>query len=188
MEDSIVWTLMPNGEYSMSSAYNAQFFGATNTCMNKMVWKAWAPPKLKFFAWLTTQNRIWTTDRLEKRGWNNCGLCQLCKQTQESATHLFAHCRFTKRLWGMVKEWLGLPSIRVHEWSGELSIDEWWSSMSYKASLIRKAMTSLTMLVSWTIWKERNARVLSAPPPILLEIIKSEAKLWIAVGLSICDL
>jgi hypothetical protein len=47
----------------------------------------------------------------------------------------------------MVKEWLGLPSIWVHEWSGELSIDEWWSSMSYKASLIRKVMTSLTMLL-----------------------------------------
>jgi hypothetical protein len=57
--------------------------------------------------------------------------------------------------------------------------------MSYKASSNRKAMTSLTMLVSWTIWKERNARVFqnkSAPPPILLEIIKNEAKLWVAAG------
>jgi hypothetical protein len=51
----------------------------------------------------------------------------------------------------------------------------------------RKAMASLTMLVTWTIWKERNARVFnhkSAPPPptILLDIIKAEAKLWVAAG------
>jgi hypothetical protein len=41
------------------------------------------------------------------------------------------------------------------------------------------------MLVSWTIWKEQNARVFNnkaAPPTILLEIIKSKAKLWSSAG------
>jgi hypothetical protein len=49
----------------------------------------------------------------------------------------------------------------------------------------RKAISSITMLVTWTIWKERNARVFnnkSAPPTILLQIIKDEAKLWSAAG------
>jgi hypothetical protein len=35
------WNLTPNGEYS---AYNAQFFGATVTTFNKLVWKA-PPPE-----------------------------------------------------------------------------------------------------------------------------------------------
>jgi hypothetical protein len=33
-------------------------------------------------------NRLWTADQLEKRGWNNCDICPLCKQTQEMAATL----------------------------------------------------------------------------------------------------
>jgi hypothetical protein len=54
VEDSIVWTLTSSGEYSSSSNYNTQFFRATKSCMSKLVWKAWDPPRIKFFAWLTT--------------------------------------------------------------------------------------------------------------------------------------
>ena len=49
----------------------------------------------------------------------------------------------------------------------------------------RSALASLTLLVSWTIWNERNARVYrhkSAPPPILLNTILEEAKLWVTAG------
>jgi hypothetical protein len=184
-EDNIVWNLSPNGEYSTSSAYKAQFFGATLTCMNEMVWKAWATPKVKFFAWLTIQNRLWTADHLEKRGWDNCGLCPLCKQTQETVAHLLSHCRFTKRVWTLVKEWLGIPSIRVNEWTDNLNIKEWWMMTTFKRAPERKVMSSLVMLTSWIIWKERNAWVFNnkaAPPSILLGYIKSETKMWATVG------
>jgi hypothetical protein len=46
-------------------------------------------------------------------------------------------------------------------------------------------MSFITMLVSWMIWKERNARVFDnkcAPPTILFEIFKNEARLWITIG------
>lgn len=49
----------------------------------------------------------------------------------------------------------------------------------------RKAMASLTMLVSWTVWNERNARIFrhkSAPPPILLNNILTDARLWVTAG------
>jgi hypothetical protein len=121
-----------------------------------------------------------------------------------------------KRLWGMIKEWLGLhlttgnsmyadghmptPTVIYRDrWRnsggreprspavGEknLSIEAWWSKIASKGSPRCKAMASLTMLVSWTVWKERNVRVFnnkSAPPTILLDIIKSETKLWLAMG------
>jgi hypothetical protein len=31
----------------------------TNSCMTSLVWKPWAPPKCKTFAWLIIQNRVW---------------------------------------------------------------------------------------------------------------------------------
>jgi hypothetical protein len=111
IDDSIIWNLTPSGEYSTTSAYNAHFYGATQTNMNKMVWKVWAPPKIKFFAWLAIRNRLWTSDWLERRGWDNCGLCPLCNQHNETAAHLFSHYRYTKRLWGMIRDWLGLTPL-----------------------------------------------------------------------------
>ena len=46
----------------------------------------------------------------------------------------------------------------------------------------REAIASLTMLIGWTIWNERNARVFrnkSTPPPILFNNIKNEAITWV---------
>ena len=74
VEDVIRWNLTPNGSYSAASAYKAQFFGAISSDMKVMVWKVWAPPNVKLFTWTAIQNRLWTADRLARRGWPNCGV------------------------------------------------------------------------------------------------------------------
>jgi hypothetical protein len=43
--------------------------------MPSLAWKPWALPKCKIFALLIIQNRMWTTNRLAIRGWQNFGLC-----------------------------------------------------------------------------------------------------------------
>ena len=73
-DDHISWKLTQSGMYSVSSAYRAQFFGHTGRNPCPLIWKPWAPPKCKFFAWLVMRNRVWTSDRLATRGWprNDC--------------------------------------------------------------------------------------------------------------------
>jgi hypothetical protein len=47
----------------------------------------------------------------------------------------------------------------------------------------RKAVALLTLLVTWKIWNERNARVFNnkqATSTVILEKIKKETKLWVA--------
>ena len=68
VDDEIVWKLSPSGEYTTSSAYKAQLDDSTASKMKPAVWNNWAPPKHKFFAWLIIQDRVWTTDRLQRRG------------------------------------------------------------------------------------------------------------------------
>jgi hypothetical protein len=109
--------------------------------------------KCKNYAWLALQNRLWTADRLEKRGWPNCGLCPLCKQTMKSANHLFVHCRFTRRIWELLKEWIGLHGIHPRQWSG-LSINEWWTMLAAGSTPNRKALASLALLTVWEVWLE----------------------------------
>jgi hypothetical protein len=54
----------------------------------------------------------------------------------------------------MLKHWLGIESIDTTTWTEDLSIDSWWENMSSTNTPNGKAMASLTMLTSWTIWKE----------------------------------
>uniref|UniRef100_A0A8R7QZD5 Reverse transcriptase zinc-binding domain-containing protein n=1 Tax=Triticum urartu TaxID=4572 RepID=A0A8R7QZD5_TRIUA len=65
-DNDIIWKHVNNGIYSAATAYKAQFLGLTLSPMDFMIWKAWAPPKIKLFAWLAIQDRIWTADRLER--------------------------------------------------------------------------------------------------------------------------
>jgi hypothetical protein len=57
-EDKIKWKFQPDGKFTTGSAYHAQFIGSTQTNFKHLIWKVWAPPKCKFFAWLAIQNRI----------------------------------------------------------------------------------------------------------------------------------
>jgi hypothetical protein len=54
--DSISWKLLADRHYSVKSAYLAQFLSSELTNMNWIIWKAWAPPKCKFFSWFAIQN------------------------------------------------------------------------------------------------------------------------------------
>ena len=49
----------------------------------------------------------------------------------------------------------------------------------------RKVVASLTLLVTWEVWNERNARVFnnkSVPSLVLLDKVKNEARLWVLAG------
>uniref|UniRef100_A0A453SE28 Reverse transcriptase zinc-binding domain-containing protein n=1 Tax=Aegilops tauschii subsp. strangulata TaxID=200361 RepID=A0A453SE28_AEGTS len=158
-EDTIIWKHANDGIYTAATAYKAQFLGLTLSPLDRMVWKAWAPPKVKFFAWLAIQDRIWTADRLQRRGWPNCGLCKLCNREQETGAHIFFKCRFTIRIWKSLIERIGLAHIDTSEWHTDESVYEWWDKRTDNRNPNQQALASLTILVSWTIWNERNARV-----------------------------
>jgi hypothetical protein len=184
VEDNIIWKLTENGLYSTASAYKMQFLGLVHSSMSAIVWKAWAPPKVKNHAWLALQNRLSMADRLQKCGWPNSGACPLCKQTTESVDHLFVNCRFTIRIWELLKEWLGLHGIQPRLWS-DLNVKEWWSSLAEGPTPQRKALASLTLLTVWELWKERNARVFwnkHSPMFVIVDKIKGEARLWVLAG------
>jgi hypothetical protein len=55
--DGITWKFSNSGAYTAASAYKAQFEGMTNSYLLDAVWKNWAPPKFKLFAWQILQNR-----------------------------------------------------------------------------------------------------------------------------------
>ena len=111
-EDHIKWKFTASGEYTEASAYKAQFLGNVKVPKAQTIWRAWAPPKCKFFVWLVTHDRVWTSDRLMRRGCPHSPSCPLCRNAPETALHLLAECRYTKRVWNLIAEWLAQPTLR----------------------------------------------------------------------------
>jgi hypothetical protein len=121
---------------------------------------------------------------LRKRGWNNCGLCPFCKQTEESNNHLFFHCHFTVRIWEQLRDWFGILGLHPRQGAG-IDIHDWWSSLVEGTSPHRKGLSSLALLVVWEIWKERNARVFRnklLTSVVIFDLIKAEVRLWVLAG------
>ena len=142
--DQIVWKLSANREYSAKSAYMAQFLGAMDTNLDQLIWKAWAPPKYKIFAWLAYQNRLWTADRLERRGWPNQKKCPLCRHTDESALHLFAQCRYTRRLWDELGASVPAVTANMNSYDTCDGATHWWKVASASTDLSPK--TTITFV------------------------------------------
>lgn len=84
--DKIRWIGGKDGCYSAGSAYKMQFPPAAMTSFKPLIWKAWAPGKVKMFAWLLHHNRLWCNDRLQRRGWPNGYFCPLCLHNLETLT------------------------------------------------------------------------------------------------------
>lgn len=177
-EDTIIWKLTANGVYTTKLAYWLQFIGATRSTFNETIWKCWAPPKCKFFAWLVIQICIWTVDRLQKRGWQNQQLCPLCRVTQESAVHLLTSCRVTCRIWEEIQRWESWD-LRMHDWGRLTSGTDWCHFLLSCTPTSTKNLKSMIILMCWEVWCERNARIFrhhASTTAAIVAKIKEEAR------------
>jgi hypothetical protein len=72
-----------------------------------------------------------------------------------------------------------LPPASTTVWS-------WWRRMRVGLqSSQRKGLDSLFALVSWQLWKERNARCFresASPVTELMQVIKAQAEMWVQAG------
>ena len=71
-------------------------------------------------------------------------------------THLLFKCRYSLRLWRLVIQRFGIDNMDTTSWHLIDSVESWWVSTCDVGTTDRKANASITMLVSWVIWNERN--------------------------------
>lgn len=96
------------GTYSSKSAYEAFFVGSIKFPAWRRIWWSWTPLRCKFFICLALKGRIWTADRLAKRGLQHPDACPLCDQAQETAQHLLLSCVFTRQIWFFLFQYLNM--------------------------------------------------------------------------------
>ena len=98
---------------------------------------------------------------------------------------MLSECRYTRRIWQLAAEWIGYPELNPNRWRPRDNALSWWLNISTTTVVPKKAVRSLTILISWEVWKERNNRVFNqkeTPPTRLLEKIKAEAAFWATAG------
>lgn len=135
VEDEIRWRWTSDGQYSTMSAYRIQFKGRTRRANITPIWKAKTEPKCRIFAWILLHRKILTANNLEKRGWPNDPICNLCDKEPETPTHLCKDCDFTNAVWNILVCWFQLhylPPLGT-----TTSIHSWWKKVD--GSSIRNA-------------------------------------------------
>ena len=97
------------------------------------------------------------------------------------AHHLMVGCRYTKRIWDLVADWLKQPQLKPLTWEPTDNAKDWWTMMGTRAGVPRKGLHSLILLVVWEIWKERNARTFQKKKEVSTVSLQNkieEARAW----------
>jgi hypothetical protein len=68
------------------------------------------------------------------------------------ASHVLFKCRFTVRIWNIIKDWLGLVEFDPTTWINFNDVEDWWTTVDLAHEVRKKALASLLMLVTWVFF------------------------------------
>lgn len=136
-----------------------------------MIWRIWAPGKVKIFSWLLQLNRLWCNDRLQRRGWANAYFCPLCMRNLETSVHLMWQSPFSKEIWCRVEAWAGCNSLGVIQQGFGHSTAAAQAIIRGANKDFRKGIRTMIMLITWEIWNERNNCIFRGKLPSLPDVI-----------------
>ncbi|XBI06650.1 hypothetical protein VPH35_134643 [Triticum aestivum] len=186
-EDMAVWEWCVDRKYTAASAYKMFCEGGIWFQSYRGIWKSWAPLSCKIFMWLAVQYRVWTSDRRLRHGLQEeTSPCYFCDQEEDTVDHLLLQCVFARHVWYLCFAKVGvelalLPSVQSR-------LEEWWETRRKRITKAnRKGFDSFVMMICWTLWKQRNARVFRNTNDVrdargTMEIIFQELKLWELAG------
>ena len=171
-EDHIVWNYTSSGRYEVQSLYAVISFRGVAPIYVSSVWKLRIPPRVQFFLWLVSNNRVLTRDNLAKRREVSDPTCLLCNE-MESVTHLFFECCVAKLVWSSISDLLGVNLGESFE-----SVAHLW--LANKRHELTNVFSSS---VIWSIWKLRNEICFQGVPwtgirRLLLMVVKMTRR-WV---------
>lgn len=105
-EDHILWNFTLTCKYSVQSLYVVINHRGVIPKFVSSVRKVVIPPRVQFFLWLLSKNRLLTRDNLVKRRDVSDPSCLFCNE-HESIPHLFFECFVARNIWHIISDLLG---------------------------------------------------------------------------------
>jgi hypothetical protein len=145
-DDEPVWQYNSSGVYSSQSLYRVINFRGVSPVFVPAVWKLRVPPRIHFFLWLLSNDKLLTRNNLEKRRKVEDVTCLFCNES-ESIAHLFFECVVAKQAWLMLAEVIGFNVGLDYETMATC----WLCNTKYGV------VNMLSAALCWGIWKLRNS-------------------------------
>lgn len=166
----MVWKPNLSSTFTVKSLYMelSKSFGSCLGSSSQKIWKGLVPHRIEVFFWLALLERINTKKKLVHlkiipREEINC---PLCNSWPEEVSHLFLQCPVATELWAW---WWEIWNIKwVWPSSLNLAFEQW--SFPTSSKFFKKIWTASFLVIVWSLWKERNARVFNQKSCSLMEI------------------
>ena len=92
MDDRVIWTVARCGTFSIKSLYSILEPKDSLLFPCGSIWRSSVPPKVAFFAWEASWEKVLTLDQLQRKGHYLTNRCFLCLSEVETVDHLLFHC------------------------------------------------------------------------------------------------
>ena len=116
-EDTLCWKEDRKGIFSVKSCYCSLRMENSVVFPGKVIWGSCAHLRTCFFAWEVVWGKILIVDTLMKRGWQMVNRSNLCKDSEQSADHIFDSLCQDKRAMDLFVSpfWICLGISRLNE-------------------------------------------------------------------------
>ncbi|GMI86868.1 hypothetical protein like AT4G29090 [Hibiscus trionum] len=167
--DCFTWKATGDGIYTARSCYKILNQQPESIFpWVKVVWSGLAPPRVEFFLWQATLNKIPVRALLIHKGMSHDfdTKCPFCLSSAETTSHLFLHCKFTWSLWIYLFSFWKIHVVMPADITALLFI--WTELLPWASSNV--LWPYLPPAVIWTIWLMRNETVFQKKPPDLCNL------------------
>ena len=148
--DSLEWKWITVKNFSTKYYYKFLLDGGVRPPFGKVIWKLKISQKVKYFLYLSVQDKILMKINLAKRGWQGSINCPLCDSSLQTVDHLLLQCPFARKIWTILQTILrfnDLPHTQELLWNNREAEDT-----------PAKCLDILLAKGLWCPWKERNKR------------------------------
>ncbi|GJZ78963.1 putative RNA-directed DNA polymerase [Tanacetum coccineum] len=141
--------------FKVSEVWKAVRTDSPGVIWYKHVWFSQCIPKHSFITWMAIKGRLKTRDRLSRWFVVPDLECLLCRSENESHSHLFFPCAYSKRLWERLKP-MALMENMSNVWPSVISSIVNKTAYNTIWSVIQRLVFGAAI---YSLWLERNSRI-----------------------------
>ena len=152
-KDILRWGKTMKGTFKVKEAYYLAMKQEREegTSDWRVIWEGKWWPKITIFAWLVSNKRILTWDKIQKKGFNGPSRCSLCKKDMETQEHILNNCTYARCLWEEIRVLFGKTKREPNSIQNTIMQ---WGKGQFLCRVVRIIWNLSVGFVIWSLWRE----------------------------------